>query len=215
MPYIFNKLFSKRFPRKLKAPQLHATFKQNKALFVHIPKAAGSSISLTLFGHQVGHKKISDYYFSDFNKTESLFKFCFVRNPLTRFESSFNFLRNTSPFLSDRRMQGTLAQFDDINSFSEAFLSSPSNFQSLHFLPQYQFLNYTGNEKDKQLGIDFIGRFENIDKDFDHICQQINLAKTLPKINANKSISSSLNEENQQRLREFYDTDFYLFGYNL
>lgn len=216
MTYVFNKLFAKKFPRKLTASPLHASFKHHGSLFIHIPKAAGSSISLTLYGHQVGHKKVSDYYFSDPKKTESLFKFSFVRNPLTRFESSFNFLKGNSPFLSDRKIQGVMARFEDVNNFCEAFLRNPDDFKSLHFIPQYRFINYTGNKKDKQIGIDFIGRFEKINADFNYICQKIGVDRTLSKVNTSQNSKvQHLSTANAERLSEFYDTDFYLFGYNL
>ena len=216
MAYFLNKLIARKLPRKLKATPLHASFKHLNGLFVHIPKAAGSAVCLSLFGHQVGHKKIADYYFSDAQGTRSLFKFTFVRHPLTRFESSFHFLRGNSPFLSDNRMQQKLAEFADVNAFCDAFLADPDSYSSLHFLPQYQFLNYTGNHKDKQLGVDFIGRFETIDDDFAHVCQQLGVSRELPQLNVNKqSQNLSLDAERSERLRAFYDTDFYLFGYNL
>ncbi|RUO75809.1 sulfotransferase family 2 domain-containing protein [Idiomarina seosinensis] len=216
MTYFLNKLIARKFPRKLKATPLHATFKSRNGLFVHIPKAAGSAVCMSLFGHQVGHKKIADYYFSDYQGTASLFKFAFVRHPITRFESSFHFLRSNSPFLSDKGMQQQLAKFADINAFCDAFLADPKSYSSLHFVPQYQFLSYTGNRKDKQIGVDYIGRFESIDEDFATVCQQLGVSRELPQLNVNKQLQRlSLDAERSERLREYYDTDFYLFGYNL
>ncbi|MGM0525217.1 MAG: sulfotransferase family 2 domain-containing protein [Pseudomonadota bacterium] len=216
MAYIFNKLVAQKLPRKLRAQRLHASFLHRKALFVHIPKAAGSSVCLSLFGHQVGHKKVCDYYFADRKTVQSLFKFTFVRDPFTRFQSSFRFLKSGSPFLSDEKMHQKLQSFADVNEFCEAFLKQPDQFKSPHFVPQYRFLNYTGSAKDKQIAVDFVGKFESLSQDYNSVCRQLGVANPLQEVNQTASQQSlDLNPANKEGLRNYYDSDFYLFGYNL
>ena len=58
-------------------------FLEKKCVFFHIPKTAGISISNALFGDvKWGHRSVNFYksYYGEkvFN---SLYKFCFVRNP--------------------------------------------------------------------------------------------------------------------------------------
>ena len=61
-------------------------FLETRSMFVHIPKTAGISVGLSLYGGKSGdHRTIRDYKLC-FSKAEfdSFFKFAFVRNPWDR-----------------------------------------------------------------------------------------------------------------------------------
>ena len=69
-------------------------FDREKAIFVHIPKAAGTSIALSIFGELPYHYKAIDYIVFFGRKTfNQYFKFAFVRNPWDRVYSAYTYLR--------------------------------------------------------------------------------------------------------------------------
>ena len=69
-----------------------------KSLFVHIPKTAGISVGVGLYGRKTGdHRTIADYALC-FTQAEfqALFKFAFVRNPWDRLFSAYTYLKPVS-----------------------------------------------------------------------------------------------------------------------
>ncbi len=63
-------------------------------IFIHVPKAAGSSIKTEIYGKpQFGHRRIAEFYAYDRARTAAFFKFAFVRNPWDRMLSAFTYLR--------------------------------------------------------------------------------------------------------------------------
>jgi len=100
------------------------------------------------------------------------FKFCFIRNPFDRFVSAV-FFKN-----SIIQLQPQLAN-DYLNKMID---KDPAEF-GLHYQPQIPFLVDDQNE----IVMDFIGRTENMQSDFDFICTKIGLPKiTLERKNISK-----------------------------
>ncbi len=80
----------------------------------------------------------------------------------------------------------------------------------VHLKPQYLFVYYPNGE----LGVDFIGRVENMDTDWDRLIRMIGVPNTpLPKLNTTKvdEDAERLNVPNEEWLRRLYDRDFALF----
>lgn len=178
--------------------------KDYQCIFVHIPKTAGQSIEhffLNLLGltwqtrsplllrpnsdPQLGpptlaHLKASEYVScghviqEDF---DSYFKFSFVRNPWVRLLSHYNY----------RRRHGFYAGIDFKTFLFKHFPEPSWNDLYIHTVPQYDFLF---DEDGNQL-VDFIGRFENLQKDFDEVCQQLGIQQnTLPRVNVSATQTS-------------------------
>lgn len=154
-----------------------------KCIFVHIPKVAGQSIeniflslhNLTwkqrdslLLRHnlkpEIGPERLAHLTASEYinyryitqDKFNSYFKFSFVRNPWDRFVSEFKFRgfdKNYS--FKDFVLRGLPKK----DLYSDAYR---------HIIPQYQYLY---DDKGNQLE-DFVGRFENLQSDFDVICSK-------------------------------------------
>ena len=68
-------------------------FSDTKTLFIHIPKAAGSSFSMGLYGRQVLHIPATVWRDVSPEKFSGFFKFTVIRDPVDRFISAFDFLR--------------------------------------------------------------------------------------------------------------------------
>lgn len=134
-------------------------------IFIHIPKTGGSSISntLNLYGHCC-HEPISKYprYL-----TEKVFTFAFVRNPFDRILSAYNYLKYGYGNTGDIEWaQSNLSRFNHFNEFVKEFKTDEGLQSCLHFRSVFSFIDQP---------LDFIGRYENIDADFNVVCDKIGL----------------------------------------
>ena len=79
---------------------------KHKCIFIHVPKAAGSSVETSeIFEDQRiktgeyvgGHTTALEYRETYPGKFKNYFKFAFVRNPYSRLVSAFSYLSNSFP----------------------------------------------------------------------------------------------------------------------
>jgi hypothetical protein len=131
---------------------------------------------------------------SDFN---DYFKFAFVRNPWDRVVSWYNFSMKIKNPDKDRIITG------------KDFLS---------FILEFQ--NIWGNESQNQYEFtkccDFIGRYENLQNDFNIICDKIGIPQQkLPHKNKtkHKHYTEYYDEETKQIIAEVFAKDIEYFGY--
>lgn len=132
---------------------------------------------------------------------ENYFKFCTVRNPYDRFVSFCRFINR------DNRLMQT-----DLLGTMKKIISDRKNHRRILFRPQFEFVT----DKDENLLVDYVCRFENLQSDFDKVCEKLNFPKTnLKKTNSTDSINyqSFYDEELTAMVREFYLKDFEIFGY--
>lgn len=172
-------------------------FDRHRCIFVHIPKCAGESVCQSLFGnHGAGH-----YPLTTFRKVFSpadyaaYFKFAIVRNPWDRLLSAYRFLQRGGFNSADRRWaEQHLADYGDFSHFVREWVT-PDNIRSwVHFRPQSDFLRTPTGAP----GIDFIGRFENIEADFAQVCHRLGLQRQLQTRNTGGR---------GQDYRDFYDSE--------
>ena len=188
---------------------------KHKFIFIHIPKAGGTSIENFLLsyhgiklnwqdkyplkklsgknrkqfvmGSGVQHKSISEFA-EKFQK--KYFCFTFVRNPWDWFVSEYQY---------------SIKLGLESGSFNQ-FIEMP-HVERFHLKPQYTFINEN---------INFIGRFENLQEDFDIVCDKIGIPKQqLPHINKSehKHYTEYYDDETRQIVAEKYAKDIEYFGY--
>ena len=77
-------------------------------------------------------------------------------------------------------------------------------------MPQHDFVTVRG-----KLGVDFIGRFENLAEDYEHIRQATGMGVPLEKYNArdDKKARPELDADVRGIIEKVYEKDFELFGY--
>lgn len=166
---------------------------KHKCIFVHVPKAAGTSIerafmedlgldmdnrhalllgastNISVGPRRVSHLTAAEYvdlYFVSQEIFDAYFKFAIVRNPIDRLYSTYKYKRFID-YLS----------FDDFIKLKlENFIKSET--EGFFFKPQYEYL-YGNN----QLLVDFVGKLENLDKDFEYIQKELNFNLTLKHYN--------------------------------
>jgi hypothetical protein len=180
-------------------------------LFVHIPKTAGQSIeqffmnalgldwerdreSLWLQANEdprcgtekLAHLSAAEYTGCGYVTPEEFsgfFKFSFVRNPWDRILSEYRY-RN-------------YFQHRSFRDFVLNKLPGPGwDDQYRHVMPQYDMLH----DEQGNLLVDFVGRFESLQQDFDRICGVLGITmSTLPHRNPSDKKSRDL----KRKLRNF------------
>jgi hypothetical protein len=183
-----------------------------RCIFIHIPKAAGTSVALTLFGQGSRHVPWFEYQKANPWKFKRYFKFTFVRNPWDRLVSSYYFLRKGGLNDADARWADqNLAPYPDFGSFVRGWLNEANIQTWVHFLPQHHFIC----DADGKVMVDFVGRMENLDNDFAYVAERLGCDKKLAKVNTgnDRHYSDQYDEETREIVRRVYAKDIELFGY--
>ena len=189
-------------------------FLDKKCVFFHIPKTAGISISNSLFGDiKWGHRNV-DFYKSHYGEKvfNSLYKFCFVRNPYDRLFSAYTFLKKGGINNLDLEFSNSyLQEFANFSEFVLKGLEKEEIMNWVHFKPQYTFIC----DENDNIVMDFIGKMENLDTDFNTVCKHLNIVSELQKLNMSAGKKNNFSEEVKAMIRLKYQKDFNLFYPNL
>ena len=179
---------------------------KHKCVFIHINKCGGTTIDTLFTGKFAGHKKAFVYKRSKPNIFDNYFKFTFVRNPWDRVVSFYHYqikrgwdyypFNKTIPF----------------DKFVKNWLKPMRRQTPLATYPCYDWIS----DKDDNLLVDFIGRFENFQEDFDIVCDKIGIPhQQLPHKNKSnhKHYTEYYDDETRQIVAERYAKDIERFGY--
>lgn len=171
-----------------------------KALFIHIPKTAGSSIGklsnkITYCGHRIYRNNSSDFSFS------------FVRNPYDRLVSAFFYLKSGGINNYDKRDSNKYIEDSNFEDFIINKLEAAFNNQQ-HFKPQNYWIPN---------GVSFIGRFENINEDLNKLCVELGIEYSGKLSVTNTSKHRIFKEYYTDKLADIvynlYKKDFEIFDY--
>jgi chondroitin 4-sulfotransferase 11 len=187
---------------------------EHKCIFIHIPKTAGTSINKMLnlepdyekrringHGGMAYHRK----YFK-----KGYFSFSFCRNPWDRLFSAYFYLSSEKCLnwpVSNTRIHSTIKKYRDFKTFVNHIDESMND---KHFQHQHSFIQHP------VYNIDFIGRFENLQEDFNTICDKIGIPQQeLPHKNKtkHKHYTEYYDDETRQIVTEKYAKDIEYFGY--
>jgi hypothetical protein len=219
-PQKYAKLMSlrERISQSPKEPSL-LPFIELRCIFVHIPKCAGLGVTTSLFHgvHPGRHYTISHYRLA-FSKQEfdSFFKFTFVRNPWDRLVSAYFYLRDGGRTEGDRAIAEAIVKpYPSFRDFVLQFVTEKNVSDTVHFKPQYQYVCMTNRDLPQ---VDFIGRFERLEEDFEHVRKRLGLSEPLASQNRGRSrpdrYRASYDQEMIDRVARVYRRDIELFGYS-
>jgi len=208
---------------------------RRKFLFVHIAKTAGTSVRSTLnrlrwrdpyfipqfvcsrisslTGHRIAckiprHAKvIAAYEMLPREVFNELFKFAFVRNPWDLQVSSYHHLKRERPHLvGDRDFETFLRYKLDPERPFQYHLDTSIELQSDYLIDLHG-----------KVLVDFVGRFENLEDDFNTICQRIGV--TPPKLEHKRQAKDRggyrkyYNDATAALVAERFAADIKMFGY--
>ena len=176
-------------------------------VFVHINKTGGSSVEKALgisLDHSTAIEK-RDQLGSAF--WEKKFKFTFVRNPWDKVVSHYHYRVQTnqtnlgvSPIPFDEWLQRVYVDKDP------AYYDNPRMF-----MPQRDWLV----DEHGTVIVDFIGRFENLAEDFEHVCSKLKVKHELghSKGSARGDYRDYYDENSRALIETCFAADLELFGY--
>ena len=206
---------------------------KHKCIFLHIPKAAGTSIErfLRSVDPDIPAKVLRKRGFSHFlNDHLDYYVFSFVLNPYDRFVSAWKWgelkfsKEGELPFYKKERSV----------SFEEYVLLTTdldyrkdnqnlwSEYDEYHTLPQFEFFpnlnggHYFTDKISSTFTCDFIGRFENLHEDFNTVCSNISIKQfKLPHAYNSKTFKENFSwtPDLKEKVYNYYVKDFDFFGY--
>ena len=190
---------------------------RHKCIFVHIPKCGGSSLgkkfrgskNISVIDHNIRNKNFK--YLKD-RVAEGLkgYVFTFSRNPWDRLVSAYFYLNQgekTQDKIDYDRYLSHYSSFEDMVLNWNNIL-----FNQIHFKEQYKWICDSNGE----LIPDFIGRFENLQEDFNVVCDKIGIPRQdLPhaRKSKHKHYTEYYDDETRQIVAEKYAKDIEYFGY--
>jgi hypothetical protein len=171
------------------------------ALFIHIPKTAGTTIH-ELFGIEVRergpHIPAYAYRWASPAFFDHAFKFAVVRNPWDRMVSAFHFLKEArwpdDKVWSDRHLKGVDTFADFLEALRRPFFRNLVRSE-LHFHPQVGFVA----DLKGRLLVDQVIYFENLAPGLRRVADRLQLQ--LPDVGVEQ-----LNASERGDYRDYYDT---------
>ena len=189
-------------------------FDRHRALFIHVPKSAGRSVVRGLFDvKSVEHAPADWYQRLDPDKYESYFKFTIVRNPWDRAVSAYSYLAGggSAASVDDRYWSQFIRQFSSFDEFVCQWMSEENIGRNALFTPQLIYLQ----DRFGQMSMDFVGRFESLEQDFQEIASKLNIKATLPHLNQSRGndYQTYYTQRSRDIITRLYAQDIEAFGY--
>ena len=188
---------------------------KHKFIFIHIPKCGGTTLEESLvdgscifrgntWPHNLKlHYPLNHCTLDDIKESKALhpnfdkfYSFTFVRNPFSRLLSEYFYLKDRLKLSKDIKKE--------LIYLAE---QSENGVMGNHCVSQYKFINNK---------INFIGKFENLQQDFDIICDKIGIPQQQLSHNnktKHRHYTEYYDDETRQIVAEKYAKDIEHFGY--
>jgi len=199
---------------------------EKKFIFFHLFKCAGSSMRKVLttneelcyeyFGGHCLPRDGKELMYKDKKKTmfNNYFKFTFVRNPFDWLLSTYNYILAYPNHINHEAVKSLdLAGF--IQHYVDVMMLNEGRGVGMNkCVTMYDFIT----DKDGKLLVDFVGKFENVNKDMEYVLGQVGIPYVeLPFVNVNPSRVSDYrvcyNEEAKDLVEKYFEKDLDYFNY--
>lgn len=190
-------------------------FRETGSIFIHVPKAAGTSISLALYGGNIGHRRAADYERISRREFGRYYRFGFVRNPWDRLVSAYEFARSggtdfVEPIPNSDYDSPVFSSFDRF--VGEWLVGADLEALDVVFQPQWSFVC----DRRGELLVDYIGRTESLEDDLGAVEQA--LGRTIQPERLNQTdrsvdVSDYYTDETRDMVAEIYRRDIEMFHY--
>jgi hypothetical protein len=153
--------------------------------------------------YHMGIEKTLDTY----PECKHYYKFAFVRNPWSRMLSSWKEFRNNG----HSEWNCDISSYKDFNDFCANFHKSQLA-NDIHFIPVLDQLCIDG-----KISVDYVGKFENIEKDFNKVVSKFYSPKEHRLKILRQTLETSYREVYTKQsidvVHEYYKKDIDFFGY--
>jgi len=191
---------------------------KHQCIFIHLPRTGGSSIEIAIERswwkvhppskhlNAFQAKQIYEPYWDDY------FKFSFVRNPWDRMVSFLKYNIFYGVSLDSDGKINTEKYFQQFNKIEYDYrFFNQTQFKDFNIIENSVYKNILGDD------MDFVGRFENLQEDWDQVCdilniQKQNLLKSEESI-GRKNYQEYYNENEKQKVAKAYALDIDEYKY--
>lgn len=203
-----------------------------KCLFIHIPKTGGTSIetALDIFGNwkiedkdilfgliqtpELKALNLGSHFLQHItlnqaqiiNPTPSDYtSFSFVRNPWDKMVSIYS-----NP--DNNLVETALKQGIKLKNLSfDDFIIQTGNIKHIHLEPQHIFIC-----ENERVNVSFLGRFESLQEDFNHLCKILGSDIKLPHKNqsTHRQYRDYYSEKSKEIVMQRYHKDIEIFSYS-
>jgi hypothetical protein len=137
----------------------------------------------------------------------NFYKFSFVRNPWDWQVSMYHFILKETSHVK-HKMVKSMASFEE---YLEWIVETKNPYAKGATKFQKDMLT----DNDGKLIVDFVGRYETLAQDFQHVCQVLNIEASLPSLNktVHRDYKSYYTERAKKIVEEHFKEDIELFGY--
>lgn len=189
-------------------------FIEHNFIFVHVPKVAGISLihALGFESEHKWHMPLKYYQHIVEGELDKYFKFAFVRNPWDRALSAYHFLLQGGLSEKDHTYAGIIKKYRSYEDFILRWLSTDSALSLIHFTPMYKFLE----DSCGTISMDFIGRYESIQHDYNHIRSKLGIGTPLPWKNTStkNNFQDIYTAKMIDKIAKVYERDISEFNYD-
>lgn len=140
---------------------------------------------------------------------DGFYKFAFVRNPWDWHVSMYHFILKETQHVHHQIVR-------DFGAFGEPYLQWVIDTKRPFARGATKFQHEMVADREGQLLVDFIGRFETLSQDFNTVCQRLNLDTALPHLNStnHRDYRDYYNDTTRQMVADHFERDITLFDYS-
>lgn len=186
---------------------------KKKFVFIHIPKAAGTSVRVALGEPPTGRRHLPWWVYeaASGEKFKSYFKFTVVRNPISRTLSGYTYMLNGgNKTETDMVISSHIKKYKGFDDFVINGLVKNNLIQHHIFKPQVEYVCcWQGNLK-----VDKVLKLERLADDFREIAERLGIQQRIGVVNtSSKDIEANVSEGAKSELKILYQKDFATFNY--